>query len=191
MSLYRLPHRLIKKYETRNPFALAWYLEIPAHKVYHPESNLPGLTSFVASRASIFINEAYFEIAQRMDPLYTDEMAEDDMMQVCAHELGHAILHKKETGTGMIKEYEIFNVRTRLESEANQFAAGIRIDQERMIELFNSGLDLLQVASSLHVNINLLIYALGDLRKSGFQLPFIPKNNFMGHIHGIGSSEWS
>ncbi len=191
MAFYRSPETLVRRYNTRDPFALAWYLDIPVHRLQHPESDLPGLTCLVMNRPSIFINEYYFLNMQKEDPSYTDEAMEDDIMQVTAHELGHAVLHRNELKLAPIKEYEIFNVRSRLEEEANKFAAGIRIDTEHMRELFNSDLTLLQVASEMHVNINLLIYKLDEFRKMGYQIPYIPKNNFMGQIHGVSSSEWN
>ena len=46
----------------------------------------------------------------------------------------------------------------------------------------------------MHVNVNLLIYRIEMLRKerhSFHELPYLPKNNFMGHIVGSGSSEWN
>ena len=190
MEHYRSPEALVKKYKTRDPFAIAWYLDIPVHRLQHPESSLPGLTCLVANRPSIYINESYFTRNQKADPNYTDEMMESDIYQVGAHELGHAILHRAVLQKNYIKEYEIFNVRNKLEEEANSFAAGIRIDINQMRDLFNSQLTLLQVASAMHVNINLLIYKLDEYRKKGYQIPVIPKNNFMGHIHGAGSSEW-
>ena len=180
---------LVRRYRTRNPFAIARELEIPVHFLDHPESDLPGLTCLVLDRPSIFINTAYFDALQREDRSYTDAMMEDDILQVGAHELGHAVKHRRELRRSPIKEYEIFNVRVPMEAEANTFAAGIRIDTEEMLDLFNSDMDLLQVASAIHVNINLLIYKMDALRRSGFQFNQIPisaKNNFMGGIHGVG-----
>ena len=81
-----------------------------------------------------------------------------------------------------------------MEAEANEFAAGIRIDKEELLSLLNSDYTLLQVASAMHVNVNLLIYRIEMLRKerhSFHELPYLPKNNFMGHIVGSGSSEWN
>lgn len=184
------PEGLVRQYRTRNPFAIARELEIPVHFIEHPESDLPGLTYLAMSRPSIFINTAYFDAMKRFDPTYTDDMMDDDIFQVGAHELGHAVMHRRELKRAPIKEYEIFNVRAPMEAEANSFAAGIRINTAEMLELFNSDLDLLQVASAMHVNINLLIYKMDSLRRAGFQfgqIPFYPKNNFMGNIHGTGS----
>ena len=120
MAYFRSPEALVRKYKTRDPFAIAWYLDIPVHMLQHPESDLPGLTCLVANRPSIFINESYFLNIQKEDPRYTDEMMEDDILQVGAHELGHAIRHRTELRDAPIREYEIFNVRSRLEEEANK-----------------------------------------------------------------------
>ena len=194
MSYSTSPEALVRRFKTRNPFEIAQGLEIPVHFVNRKESDLPGLTCLVGNRPSIFINQAYFDWMQRMDSHYTDEMMEDDILQVGAHELGHAVKHRKQLRQAPIMEYEIFNVRTPLEATANQFAAGIRIDTAELVDYFNSHYDLLQMASALHVNINLLIYKLHQLSsEEGFvfnQLPYFPKDNFMGSIHGAGSSEW-
>ena len=76
-----------------------------------------------------------------------------------------------------------------MEVEANTFAAGIRIDTKEMLEYFNSELDIFQVAQAMHVNINLLIYKVDQLRRAGYKLnnvPISPRSNFMGGIHGPG-----
>lgn len=189
MSKKRSPEYLVHEFETRDPFVIAAGLEIPVHRLSHPESGLPGLTCLAAGRPSIFINDACFRRLQENDPLYSDSAVEDDIMQVCAHELGHALMHRKEMKLAPIKEYEIFNVRTQMEVEANSFAAGIRIDTAEMLDLLNSRLTILQVASAMHVNINLIIYRLDQLRRTGYHLPNIPKNSgFMGRIHETGTA---
>lgn len=193
MSFSRDPNALVRHFGTRDPFVIARGLGFGVHQLYHPESRLPGLTCLVANRPSIFINRAYFDQLQEEDPSYTDEMAEYDILQVAAHELGHAVRDKDQLRLAPIKEYEIFDVRIPLEAGANSFAADIRIDRDEMLDLFHSQLALLDVASRLHVNVNLLIYKIDSLRKEGYrlnQLPYIPKTNFMGNIHGSHSAEW-
>jgi len=186
------PEALVKAYG-RNPIEIARAIDIPFHRLWRPESNLPGLTCLVANRPSIFINEAYFEKMQKRNRNYTDEMLAYDRLQVIAHELGHACRHRKELQLAPIREYEIFDVRTPLEADANEFAAVIRIDKDQMLRLLGSDMTILQVAMEMHVNVNLLIYMIEKLRKQGMlfnELPYIPKNNFMGSIQGAGSSEW-
>ena len=187
------PEALVRKAGSRDPFVIADMLEIPWHHVHHPESRLPGLTAMVLNRPSIFINDAYFDHLIQKDRHYTEENALDDIRQVAGHELGHSCQHRDELKIAPIKEYEIFNVRTPREAEANIFAAGILIDRKRMLELLNSQMTILQVAAEMHVNVNLLIYRIEMLRDEGMtfnQLPYLPKNNFIGHIHGSTSEEW-
>jgi len=186
------PEALVKAYG-RNPIEIVRAIDIPFHQLWRPESDLPGLTCLVANRPSIFINEAYFEKVQKRNRNYTNEMLEYDRLQVIAHELGHACRHRKQLQLAPIKEYEIFDVRTPLEADANEFAAVVRIDKVQMLQLFGTDMTILQVAMEMHVNVNLLIYMIEKLRKQGMlfnELPYIPKNNFMGSIQGAGSSEW-
>lgn len=187
------PEEIVDWAGTRDPFKIAKKLEIPIIPKSHPESGLPGMTCLMSNRPAIFINSAYFDILMRKNPYYTEEIMRDDMAQVAAHELGHACLHRRELKIAPIKEYQIFDVHTTMEVEANEFAAAIRIDKEELLSLLNSDYNLLQVASAMHVNVNLLIYRIEMLRKEGYsfnELPYLPKNNFMGHITGSGSPEW-
>ena len=193
MSLLQSPESLVKKSGSRDPFVIADMLEIPVHHVYRSESRLPGLTCMVLNRPSIFINDAYFDHILQKDRHYTEENALDDIRQVGGHELGHSCYHREELKIAPIKEYEIFNVRTPREAEANKFAAGILIDRKQMLELLNSQMTILQVAAEMHVNVNLLIYRIEMLREEGMtfnELPYLPKNNFIGTIHGSRSEEW-
>lgn len=186
------PEALVRRFGTRDPRLIAEGLRIPVHHLNHPESALPGLTCLVANRPSIFVNDAYFEKLLKKQN-YTEENLQDDMLQVIAHELGHSVLHRRQLREAPIREYEIFNVRTALEVEANEFAAGIRIDREEMLALLNSQMTILQVASEMHVNVNLLIYRIEMLRKEGLAfraLPYLPRNNFIASIQGHGSAEW-
>ena len=186
------PEALVKAFG-RDPVRIAREIDIPFHELWRPESNLPGLTCLVANRPSIFINGAYFAMVQSRNRDYTDDLLAYDRRQVIAHELAHACRHRKELQMAPIKEYEIFNVRTPLEADANEFAASILIDKDQLLQMLRSDMTILQVAIEMHVNVNLLIYMIEKLRKQGMlfnELPYIPKNNFMGSIQGAGSSEW-
>lgn len=188
------PEALVRWAQSRDPIKIADMLSIKVHNMYHPGSDLPGLTCLVNNRPSIFINDAYFESLLKKRRGYTEDNIRDDMLQVIAHELGHSCLHRKQLREAPIKEYQIFDVRTSMEVEANKFAAAIRIDRYELLELLNSDQTILQVASEMHVNVNLLIYRIEMLREEGFsfnEMPYIPKNNFIGSIQGPGTSEWN
>lgn len=187
------PEKLVKWAGTRDPFQIAGMLEIPVNHLSSSKSRLPGLTCFVNGRPSIFINDAYFENLVRKNRSYTEEDMRNDILQIGAHELGHACLHRGNLKDGAIWEYEIFDVRTVMEVEANKFAAAIRIDREELLEYLNSNLTILQIAGTMQVNVNLLIYRIEMLREEGYifrEMPYIPKNNFIGHIRGAASPEW-
>ena len=193
MSLLQSPEALVKKAGTRDPFEIAKMLGIPVHHVWHPESRLPGMTAMVLNRPSIFINDAYFDHLIQKERHYTEENAMDDTRQVGGHELGHTCKHRPELRIKPIKEYDVFNTHTRMEREANEFAARILIDQTVLEEQIKAQMPILQIAEKMHVNVNLLFFQLELLRdKKGWELniPYIPKNNFIGHIHGSGSEEW-
>ena len=188
MSKSKKPEDLVKRFHTRDPFIIAKGLKIECHTVNHPESRLPGMTCLVRNRPSIYINQSYFDAQQSCDPNYTDAVMADDIMQVMAHELGHALLDRKTLRVLPIFEYEIFNVRTPMEVRANEFAARIRIDTDLMKECFSEGMDLLSIAATLHVNINLLIYMIHQMNRTE-RLEWdvnqlVPNDKFMGSLHG-------
>ena len=193
MSFLQSPEALVKQAGSRNPYVIAKMLEIPIHHVRQEKSKIPGLTCLVANRPSIFINDSYFENLLAKKRNYTEENAHDDIIQVVTHELGHSCKHRQELRNAPIREYEIFNVRSIMEAEANKFAAGILIDKQEMLELLNSQMTILQVAAQMHVNVNLLIYRIELLREEGMtfnSIPYLPKNNFIGHLQGSRSEEW-
>ena len=89
------PEKLAAWAGVRDPIVIAGMLDIPVHRVRHPESRLPGLTCQIDGRPSIFLNEAYFDTLMRRDRTYREEDMQNDLMQVAAHELGHACLHRR------------------------------------------------------------------------------------------------
>ncbi len=186
------PEVLVRCAASRDPMAIADMLDIKVHIVRYENSSLPGLTCMAQNRPSIFLNQAYFDKAcQHAVP--SSGLMEADMAMVAAHELGHACLHRKELRRDVIREYDMFSSRTSMEAEANRFAADLLIDGEILIELLRDGKTVLQTAMEMQVNVNLIMYRIRSLEEQGLKagrLPYIPKNNFMGKIHGAGSSEW-
>lgn len=71
----------------------------------------------------------------------------DDMWQrfVCAHELGHAILHPK-TNTPFLMSNTLFSV-DRIEREANEFAVELLMPDEAVCALENMSRSLEEVAA--------------------------------------------
>ena len=112
MDIPRRVANLIKKYDTRNPFELADHLKIRV-LLRQMDTDIQGFFIRRRRRKFIVINSALPRHIQR---------------QTCAHELGHARLHK---GWGY---YFIVNLTYflpgRFEREANDFAWHLLFDED-------------------------------------------------------------
>ena len=96
---------LIAKYRTKNPFKLANSLGIVVKFVDLGE--VRGLFKKILKKKYIFINS---------------KLNEFDQTLVCAHELGHAVLHSSSEYQFLIDNTKILR-RSKLEDEANLFAS--------------------------------------------------------------------
>lgn len=125
MNIHSLVESVVRKYHTRNPFEIAE--ERNAILVYAPLVDIRG----------------FYQYFQRNHIIYIDEnLPENEMAFVCAHELGHMFLHKKSNAVYMdTKTY--FNTN-RYEIEANTFAAELLIPDELIYE--NKDMSKAQIA---------------------------------------------
>ncbi len=104
----------IHKYNTRNPFKLADLLGI---EVQMGTPGCAGCYMFLKNHRYIFLDQ---------------NLAELELMQVMAHELGHAILHKKQNCYFIRNKTLLLNSKT--EIEANLFAAELLINNDIILE---------------------------------------------------------
>lgn len=96
---------LIARHRTRNPFKLARALNIEI--IYQDLGEVRGFFKKILRRKYIFINS---------------ELSEFDQKLVCAHELGHAILHSSNRIQFLIDNTKILR-KSKIEDEANLFAS--------------------------------------------------------------------
>ena len=109
---------LISKYRTRNPFKLAKSLGIIVKFVDLGE--VRGLFKKILKRKYIFINSNLSEFDQKL---------------VCAHELGHAILHSSNRIQFLIDNTKILR-KSKIEDEANLFASWLLFPSDDVVEEF-------------------------------------------------------
>lgn len=110
-SIQKIINKLIKKYDTTNPFELCEHLDIKVFKTPLPNR---GICMHDRRIPMIFINETLDYHEQK---------------KVCAHELGHALLHKGYN-VAFFEAYTYFSTE-RFETEANLFAdILLEIDKE-------------------------------------------------------------
>ena len=101
--IMRKLNKEIKKHKTNNPFALAEKKNIIIR--YFPLGNTLGF---------------YMKSSRYQVITLNSEMDEDLKKFVCAHELGHAILHPNEN-TPFLHKNTLYS-RDKIEREANEFA---------------------------------------------------------------------
>ena len=170
---YLIPSKLISRYGTRDPFRICREkgIEIVLRDDFDRQK---GAFSLMLNVPFIFINNNLSDEMKRI---------------VCAHELGHAMLHRKlcrRMKNQTIYEYEIFDIRSSTEYEANIFAANLLIDEEEMNDYMSfCGYDIVQTARAMNLNVNLLLIKQHEMKGNDgimYRLPDLPKRNFLGTI---------
>ena len=167
-----IPSKLISRYGTRDPFRIC--REKGIEVMFRDDfTGQKGAFSLMLNVPFIFINNNLSDEMKRI---------------VCAHELGHAMLHRKlcrQRKDQSIYEYEIFDIRSSTEYEANIFAANLLIDGREMNEYMSYGYDIVQTARAMNLNVNLLLIKLHEMKDNEallYTLPDLPKRNFLGTI---------
>lgn len=130
-DIAKLTKELIKKYKTNDPFGLAQCLNIKI--LIEPLGNINGFYQSCPKNKVIHLNE---------------NLDEFQRIIVCAHELGHAVLHSKLNI--LFLEKNTFFVKNRYEVEANKFAAELLVS-ESLLEDCPSYFSSEQIASTLHM----------------------------------------
>lgn len=109
-NIKKITKNLIKNYRTRNPFEIAKKLKIEI--IFSDFENLRGFFKKVLKKKYIFINSNLNEFEQ---------------MLVCAHELGHALLHSSNNYQFMLDNTSILK-ESIIEKEANLFLKYLLFD---------------------------------------------------------------
>ena len=125
MNIKQKATSLAKKYNSRNPFEIIKNLNVIL--VYYPLKDVRG----------------FYQFFQRNNIIYIDEnLSENEQIMVCAHELGHMILHKNSNALFM--DTRTHFVTTKYENEANTFAAELLIPDSIILD--NPGMTKSQIA---------------------------------------------
>ncbi|MBR9658792.1 ImmA/IrrE family metallo-endopeptidase [Bacillus cereus] len=118
---------IAKKHETTNPFKIARQKDIIV--LFENLGNTLGFYSTYKRFKFIHINNEIDEMTQRF---------------VCAHELGHAVLHPK-SNTPFLRNQTFFSV-DRLEVEANTFAVELLLTDESIDTYKDTNLSIQEIA---------------------------------------------
>lgn len=168
-EIHEKANRIVRICGTRDPLRIA--PEIGIHVKYGDNFNqMLGMYTYLNKERHIVLNSSLDEMPLRM---------------VCGHEIGHDTLHRKHAkGDKPFSEFQLFDMQTRYEYEANAFAAHLIIDDDEMLYYLKEGYDVVQVSSFMGTNINLMLVKLNEMNRMGWHLnlPYIPHSDFLKNI---------
>ncbi len=156
---------IVKRAGTRNPLAIAEDLGIDVY--WNGElTELLGLYTVVQRKRAIVMNNRLPEYMQTM---------------VLAHEIGHDVLHREEAQKALMQEFQLFDMKSKLEYEANVFAAHLLLGTDEVLELAHAGEEVSSIAGRMGVNINLVLIKISELIALGYDLrmPMESKRDFL------------
>ncbi len=164
--IHELVDSTIKKFGTRDPFEICKCLHIRIH--YKDLGTALKAYYFYQSRVkNIIINSRSEEIVRQI---------------LCAHELGHALLHGDLAAMRGFQELNLFNMLIPTEYEANLFAAELIISDEALLEQLSvPDKSFYNIAKELYVPAELLDFKFRVLRSKGLQIdaPCVTQSNFL------------
>ncbi|WGZ48350.1 ImmA/IrrE family metallo-endopeptidase [Clostridium botulinum] len=134
-SIKNIADKLIREYNTRDPYELAYNLNVVI--LEEELGHVNGFYQACPKTKIIHLNKNLEPIQKKI---------------VCAHELGHALLHSKLNI--LFLEKNTFVVKNKYEKEANKFAAELIIPDDIIYRYKNFTIE--QIASLEQVNIELL-----------------------------------
>ena len=157
--------RLVKRCGTRDPLQIAADIgiEVMMCDNFGP---LKGMYRVIKRNRFIFINEDLPFWLQRI---------------VCAHELGHDQLHRSLAQENPIREFMLYDMRSKPEYEANIVASEILLDNDELLEyIYHYRYSAEQIARAMHTDINLVALKIAHLNEIGYDLrPLEHRSNFL------------
>lgn len=147
--------RIVKKYDSRDPFYICRGMNI---RIYYKDlgTALKAYYFYQSRIKNIVINSRSSTILRRI---------------LCAHELGHAVLHGEFAMMRGFRELELFDRVTPAEYEANLFAAELIISDDELLSLLNDrDRSFFGIAKELYVPSELLDFKLRILKSKGIHI---------------------
>lgn len=150
--IQNVANKLIKKFDTRDPFQLCQAIGVEVF--YADLGSLKGMYKYLKKNRFAVINE-------NLDP-FTKTL-------VCAHELGHDILHQNLARKVCLQEFILYDMKSRPEYEANLFASEILLPDDIILNLAHDGYDIEQISKELCTDINLIALKVSSMNTRGYR----------------------
>lgn len=130
--------QVLREYGTRDPFTLAREMHIDL--LVRELGTLKGFYKDVYGTPFIFLSR---------------HLSRGEATLVCAHELGHHLLHRQFAAFGF-EEVSVFSPASRREYEANLFAAELLLDTKEVFDAARAGCTAAQIAAELGADVRLV-----------------------------------
>ena len=156
--------KLVKKYDTRDPYELCRLLGIKIHFL-DMNKKLKGFFFYQSRQKNIVVDNNVNAVLERI---------------LVAHELGHAVLHTKIAMMKGFQEMEMFDSSSKEEDEANFFFFFLLLEDERVLSCLSEH-SFFEAARMLYVPAALLDYKFSLLHEKGELVNpmYIRKSNFL------------
>ncbi len=164
-TIYDKVEKLVSKYKTRDPHILAEALGIDV--VCNPSfTRLKGFYTVLNRKRYIVLN---------------DNLDDNEKKIVLSHEIGHDRLHREFARDAVLREFVLYDMKSRPEYEANMFAAELLLEDEKTAYLARAGYDIEQMAKMLGTDINLVALKVSGMNNRGYNFNTVvtPKRNFL------------
>ena len=142
MDCKRIAETLVRKYKTRDPFRIATDL------------------GFVVVRTPMQGIRGFYQYVKRCYVIYIDSALNDhDARFVCAHEIGHALMHRGLNRIFM--DSHTYFQTNRYEIDANRFAVDLIYEDDELREFLEYPIQL--AADCMGVSIELAEYRMKNI----------------------------
>lgn len=149
-KIIKKARKYVRTYGTRDPELLAHELGVRIHDADF--ENLKGVYKVILRNPFIFIKKDLNPIMRKI---------------VLLHELGHHALHRREAQ--IFQEFSLFTDMTvsRMEYEANLFAAEISLPDDEILDFIYQGYGAEFIAAAMDSDINLVALKVEELKRRG------------------------
>lgn len=166
-SICRDVAALRRRYGENDPFRLAADMRI--HLMEEPLGDCKGFFLVLKRQKVITVNSGLSAPMRRI---------------VCAHELGHAVLHSRSAALSPFHDFNLFSDTDASEYEANLFAADLLLEDSDVMEVLNGDEFFFGAAARLMVPAELLDFKFRILKSRGMKLdgPLYSSADFLKNV---------
>ena len=146
-----------KRFHTSDPYELLRGMgAVLVLSTKYPPDGLRGYCTVMNRTMYVVINANQPEEVQRV---------------VAAHEAGHLIVHRKQLKTGAMSDFDVYNVRSHLEREANFFAADFLLSDDDVMDVMQSNeADYFDAAKELLIPAPFFAFKLYSMVRRGYNM---------------------